>query len=918
MAIISILSLKTAYTKGRNIMALPPDSIIINRKKNSIIDSLFDSDDLEPIVTKPKKSKKSFQHELPEEPETESHRALALQILGIFLALSSVLLLLALISYTPKDEANADMTLYDILSVLKGDPAMQAKSDTTQNWLGLFGAVFSHMMFNGAIGYVGIVFPFLGLLWSKDVFFMGRIASRTLKFTGLILLITGMVSGLLGTMQQIIPSMANEWSGVLGQFEAFVLSSLIGKVGSLLFFMVALFLTITLGFGISIKTTIETIISGFMKLSFFIDKGIDVIQKKKVPEDRHPTEYIEEEGLCIPQTNKAVFSPEPDDEPAKIIRKRTQGLNQTHNIDTDFSHKAPIIIRGQEQLEEEPMFINVTRKQRAVPKKTEPLPTIPVHFKKEVQDSEMNEHANSPLLTLNVQEPIFNTEDMSERDIEKVRSLMQDEEISYEPPTLDLLTQQHEYVINVDDEELKENARLLQEKLRTFKIEINDLQVTPGPVVTQYEFVPAAGIKISQIENLSDDIALALKARGIRIIAPVPGRGTVAIEIPNHNPSMVLFSSIIKSSKFHDVEQRLPLALGKTISGEVYCADLTKMPHLLIAGSTGAGKSVGINTVICSLLYKMHPRDLKFVIIDPKRVEMTYYGLMRNHFLALSPDVDEQIITLPQNAVAVLKSLCNEMMNRYDILAKVGQRNIVDYNTKLAEGKFKESELELKKLPYIVCIIDELADLMLTAGKEVEEPIIRLAQLARAVGIHMIIATQRPSVDVITGLIKANFPARISYQVASKIDSRTIIDGTGADQLLGNGDMLYLPGGAPKPLRIQNSFLSTDEVENICMHIANQKGYSTPYMLPTAIDKSAGLYGGGSDSRDELFADAARIVVRHQQGSTSLLQRYLKVGYARAARIMDELESAGIVGGPNGSKGREVMLDSEMELEAYL
>lgn len=898
-------------------MALPPDSIIINRKKNSIIDSLFDSDDLEPIVSKPNKSKKSSQPELPEEPETESHRALAMQILGIFMALSSVLLLLALISYTPKDEANADMTLYDIIAVLKGDPAMQAKSDTTQNWLGLFGAVFSHLMFNGAIGYVAIVFPFLGLLWSKDVFFMERIASRTLKFTGLILLISGMISGLLGTMQQIIPSMANEWSGVFGQFEAFVLSSLIGKVGSLLFFIVALFLTITLGFGISIKTSIETIISGFMKLSTFIDKGIDFIQKKKVQEEID-SESIEEEDSSVQQTNKAVFSPEPDDEPAKIIRKRTQGLMPTPTAEADFSNQAPIIIRGQEQLEEEPMFVNVTKKQRAVPKKTEPLPTIPVQFKKDIQHFEDIEHDNSPSLTLNVQEPIINTEDMSERDIAKVRSMIHDEEISYEPPTLDLLTQQNEHVINVDDEELKENARLLQEKLRTFKIEINDLQVTPGPVVTQYEFVPAAGIKISQIENLSDDIALALKARGIRIIAPVPGRGTVAIEIPNHNPSMVLFSSIIKSSKFHDVEQRLPLALGKTISGEVYCADLAKMPHLLIAGSTGAGKSVGINTVICSLLYKMHPRDLKFVIIDPKRVEMTYYGLMRNHFLALSPDVDEQIITLPQNAVAVLKSLCNEMMNRYDILAKVGQRNIVDYNTKLAEGKFKESELELKKLPYIVCVIDELADLMLTAGKEVEEPIIRLAQLARAVGIHMIIATQRPSVDVITGLIKANFPARISYQVASKIDSRTIIDGTGADQLLGNGDMLYLPGGAPKPVRIQNSFLSTDEVENICMHIANQQGYTTPYMLPTAIDKSAGLYGGGSDSRDELFPDAARIVVRHQQGSTSLLQRYLKVGYARAARIMDELESAGIVGAPNGSKGREVMLDSEMELEAYL
>jgi len=898
-------------------MALPPDSIIINRKKNSIIDSLFDSDDLEPIVSKPKKSKKSSQPELPEDPGTESQKALAMQILGIFMALSSVLLLLALISYTPKDEANADMTLYDIIAVLKGDPAMQAKSDTTQNWLGLFGAVFSHMMFNGAIGYIAIVFPFLGLLWSKDVFFMERIASRTLKLTGLILLIAGMISGLLGTMQQIIPSMANEWSGVLGQFEAFVLSSLIGKVGSLFFFMVGLFLTITLGFGISIKTTIETIISGFMKISVFIDKRIDLIQKKKVQEEI-VTEFNVEEDSSIQQINKSIYSPEPDDEPAKIIRKRTQGLSQNNLVEIDTSNQAPIIIRGQEQLEEEPMFVNIAKKQRAVPKKTEPLPTIPVQLKKDIQDSEDINHDDTPSLTLNVQEPIINTEDMSERDIAKVRSMMQDEEISYEPPTLDLLTQQNEHVINVDDEELKENARLLQEKLRTFKIEINDLQVTPGPVVTQYEFVPAAGIKISQIENLSDDIALALKARGIRIIAPVPGRGTVAIEIPNHNPSMVLFSSIIKSSKFHDVEQRLPLALGKTISGEVYCADLAKMPHLLIAGSTGAGKSVGINTVICSLLYKMHPRDLKFVIIDPKRVEMTYYGLMRNHFLALSPDVDEQIITLPQNAVAVLKSLCNEMMNRYDILAKVGQRNIVDYNTKLAEGKFKESELELKKLPYIVCVIDELADLMLTAGKEVEEPIIRLAQLARAVGIHMIIATQRPSVDVITGLIKANFPARISYQVASKIDSRTIIDGTGADQLLGNGDMLYLPGGAPKPVRIQNSFLSTDEVENICMHIANQQGYTTPYMLPTAIDKSAGLYGGGSDSRDELFPDAARIVVRHQQGSTSLLQRYLKVGYARAARIMDELESAGIVGAPNGSKGREVMLDSEMELEAYL
>jgi S-DNA-T family DNA segregation ATPase FtsK/SpoIIIE len=496
--------------------------------------------------------------------------------------------------------------------------------------------------------------------------------------------------------------------------------------------------------------------------------------------------------------------------------------------------------------------------------------------------------------------------------------MIQDENIKYSPPTLDLLQKQNEHVIKVDDAELKENARLLQEKLLTFKITIQDLTVTPGPVVTQYEFVPAAGIKISQIENLSDDIALALKARGIRIIAPVPGRGTVAIEIPNHKPSLVLFSSIIKSSKFHDSEHRLSLALGKTISGEVYCADLSKMPHLLIAGSTGAGKSVGINTVICSLLYKMHPKDLKFVIIDPKKVEMTYYGLLKNHFLALSPDTDEQIITTPQNAVAVLKSLCVEMMNRYEILAKVGQRNIVDYNQKVKEGKYKDSGTEHSPMPYIVCVIDELADLMLTAGREVEEPIIRLAQLARAVGIHMIVATQRPSVDVITGLIKANFPARISYQVASKIDSRTIIDGAGADQLLGNGDMLFLPGGSPKPIRIQNSFLSTDEVENICMHIANQQGYSKPYMLPTSIEKTTGGSSLIDDSRDDLFEEAARTIIRHQQGSVSLLQRRLKVGYARAARIMDELEAAGIVGSFDGSKGREVLLDNETDLEALL
>ena len=494
------------------------------------------------------------------------------------------------------------------------------------------------------------------------------------------------------------------------------------------------------------------------------------------------------------------------------------------------------------------------------------------------------------------------------------------EEIDYTPPTLDLLVPQEE-IGSVNEAELRENARILQEKLKTFRIEIENLNVTPGPVVTQYEFVPAAGIKVSQIENLSDDIALALKARGIRIIAPVPGRGTVAVEIPNTKATAVRFSSIVATEQFQDAAQRLPLALGKTINGDVYAADLAKMPHLLIAGATGSGKSVGINSIIASLLYKMHPRNLKFVIIDPKKVEMSQYRSLANHFLAVCPDIDEKIITNPQNAVLALKSVVAEMERRYDVLAKVGQRNIVDYNQKVREGRYKDtSEVVHTELPYIVVIVDELADLMMTAARDVEEPICRLAQLARAVGVHLIVATQRPSVDVVTGLIKANFPARIAYQVSSKIDSRTILDTNGAEHLLGNGDMLFTPGGAGKPMRLQNSYLSTDEVERICDHISNQQGYSQPYFLPSVVEKShkGGASSGADNDRDELFEEAARIIVRHQQCSVSLLQRRMKIGYSRAARIVDQLEEAGIVGPFDGSKGRAILLESEADLDGIL
>lgn len=494
-----------------------------------------------------------------------------------------------------------------------------------------------------------------------------------------------------------------------------------------------------------------------------------------------------------------------------------------------------------------------------------------------------------------------------------------DEEIDYKIPPVSLLVEQKEFS-TVNEEELEANAKILQEKLETFKISIENLSVTPGPVVTLYEFTPAAGIKISKIESLADDLAMALKAKGIRIIAPVPGRGTVGIEIPNQNPTIVRFSSVINSPKFQETTQKLPLAFGKTISGEVFIADLDKMPHLLIAGATGSGKSVGINTVIASLLYKQHPSKLKFIFIDPKKVELQQYSRLGKHYLAVSPDLDDKIISNPKDAVIVLKAVVAEMEQRYEILSTAGQRNILEYNKKVRDGYYSDdTEVSHRPLPYIVVIIDELADLMLTASKEIEEPIARLAQMARAVGIHLIVATQRPSVDVITGIIKANFPARIAYMVRQKVDSRTILDVMGAEQLLGNGDMLFLTGGTQQPIRVQNALLTTDEVEAICDYIYNQKGYSQPYILPSLNEKNGGRgEDGDSGERDEFFEDAARLVIRHQQGSVSLIQRRLKVGYARAGRIIDELENAGVVGPYDGSKSRQVYMESEMELEAIL
>ena len=492
----------------------------------------------------------------------------------------------------------------------------------------------------------------------------------------------------------------------------------------------------------------------------------------------------------------------------------------------------------------------------------------------------------------------------------------------YKFPTLDLMKEYNSGKSDVSEEELKKeleaNKIKIMETLGNYGIVIKTITATIGPTVTLYEIVPDAGVRISKIKNLEDDIALSLAALGIRIIAPIPGKGTIGIEVPNKNREMVPVRMMIGSEKFQKSTADLPIVLGKTISNEIFVTDLAKMPHLLMAGATGQGKSVGLNMILTSLLYKKHPSQLKFVLVDPKKVELTLFNKIERHFLAMLPNSAEAIITDTKKVVNTLNSLCIEMDNRYNLLKDAGCRNLKEYNVKFVNRRLNPDKGHYY-MPYIVLVIDELADLMMTAGKEVEQPIARLAQLARAIGIHLVVATQRPSVNVITGTIKANFPARLSFKVTSKIDSRTILDTGGADQLVGMGDMLLSTGS--EIIRLQCAFVDTPEVDKICDFIGNQQGYDTAYMLP----EFEGDVEGGNDksdfdpkNRDSFFDEAARLIVTHQQGSTSLIQRRLKLGYNRAGRLIDQLEAAGIVGVFEGSKAREVLVKDSVALERLL
>ena len=488
---------------------------------------------------------------------------------------------------------------------------------------------------------------------------------------------------------------------------------------------------------------------------------------------------------------------------------------------------------------------------------------------------------------------------------------------NYKFPTLDLLNQYEDNGPNIDMEEQNANKDRIIKVLRSFGIEISSIKASVGPTITLYEITPAEGVRISKIRNLEDDIALSLSALGIRIIAPIPGKGTIGIEVPNANPRIVPMQSILNSKKFQETTMELPIALGKTITNEVFMVDLAKAPHMLVAGATGQGKSVGLNAIVTSLLYKKHPAELKFVIVDPKKVEFSVYTPIERHFLAKLPDGEDAIITDVSKVVQTLNSLCIEMDTRYDLLRKAGCRNIKEYNAKFISRQLNP-EKGHRFMPYIVIIIDEFGDLIMTAGKEVELPICRIAQLASAVGIHAIIATQRPTTNIITGTIKANFPARVAFRVAAMMDSRTILDRSGAQQLIGKGDMLYLQGN--DPVRVQCAFVDTPEVERIANYISKQQGYPTAFMLPEYVGEESESSIGEVDMNrlDPMFEDAARLVVIHQQGSTSLIQRKFSIGYNRAGRIMDQLEKAGIVGPTQGSKARDVLCMDETDLEMKL
>ena len=735
-----------------------------------------------------------------------------------------------------------------------------SESYTAANWLGRWGYEVAHWLMDNTFGVSSILIPILMLATSIRI--MGLAKVRLHLWFLNCMIIMAWASAFAAYVVRYFPGAQNTyiiWGGMIGQNELDFLQNKVGGLGTLLIF----------------------ILSALLYIFYLSDEAITWIRHKVIREKKEETEEAENELEQEEQEEFTPLMPDSEDESPKEValdeeEARAPFSDEAAQTATtiDFSEDPLAPLKGIEEQES-----------------TDDITVVVGHDPEKADLSDDR--------TLEPYDPKLDLE-------------------NYKYPSIDLLTHYDNTSSAIDMEEQRNNKNRIKTVLSNFRVEILDnTKATIGPTITLYEITPAPGIRISTIRNLEDDIALSLSALGIRIIAPIPGKGTIGIEVPNLKPQMVSMESILNSRKFQETDYELPMALGKTITNEVFIADLTKMPHLLVAGATGQGKSVGLNVIITSLLYKKHPAELKLVMIDPKKVEFSLYAPIVNHFLAQvegNEDVEEPIITDVNKVIQTLKSLCIEMDQRYDLLKKAHARNVKEYNEKFRERQLNPNNGH-RYMPYIVVVIDEYGDLIMTAGKEIELPIARIAQLARAVGIHMIIATQRPTANIITGTIKANFPARMAFKVTTGVDSKTILDRTGANQLVGKGDMLLMTGS--EPVRIQCAFIDTNELEDIVHHIAKQQSYASPYLLPEVPlegDDDSGIGDVDMTHLDPMFEDAARMIVSEQNGSTSMLQRKFAIGYNRAGRLMDQLEKAGIVGPAKGSKPREVLCVSEEQL----
>ena len=791
-------------------------------------------------------------------------------VIGSLLVLFSIALLVAFVSFYIHGQA-------DQSAVAK----LSDRNVVVDNWLGKFGAYLADILVYQGFGVASFLFVRLFFLTGIYLFLgipLGKL--RNTWFWDLFaMIVVSIIFGFFATS-------APELGGIIGYEMNLFSQDYIGKTGTLLLLIFGLVIYLIF----KIKVSPDSIHN-------FIENSKKEIESKITasPEKSSDSSYnLEEYAVPTPEEEK-------DDELDGIHLKST-----TSQFEINKEALKPTISSSSE------INLNTLPKPIVEPVVTQALPTTPPTPKEPTIITTSDE----AFVIEKAEEEDIVEENLASRLVADFGLFDPTLELSnYKFPTIDLLKEYSSGGITINQEELEENKNKIVDTLRNYKIEIAQIKATVGPSVTLYEIVPEAGIRISKIKSLEDDIALSLSALGIRIIAPIPGKGTIGIEVPNKNPTMVSMKSVIGSTKFQEAEMELPIALGKTISNETFVVDLAKMPHLLMAGATGQGKSVGLNAVLTSLLYKKHPAEVKFVLVDPKKVELTLFNKIERHYLAKLPDCDDAIITDNAKVVNTLNSLCVEMDNRYSLLKDAMVRNIKEYNEKFKSRKLNP-ENGHRFLPYIVLVVDEFADLIMTAGKEVEVPIARLAQLARAIGIHLIIATQRPSVNVITGLIKANFPARIAFRVTSKIDSRTILDTQGADQLIGRGDLLYSNGN--DVVRVQCAFIDTPEVEKITEFIGSQKAYATAYLLPEFVGEETGInLDLDISERDSLFREAAEIIVNAQQGSASLLQRKLKLGYNRAGRLIDQLEAAGIVGPFEGSKARNVNISDMMALDEF-